>query len=253
MKDAYSFDLNKEGMDKNYQKMLEAYNKIFLECGLDHIMIEADSGAMGGNLSHEFMVPAEIGEDILYYCNQDKAYYKEEGRCPKCNNSLLESRMVEIGHIFQLGTKYSLAQEGLFLDNQGKRQPFIMGCYGIGVSRVLCSIAQKSSDDKGMIWPKRIAPYEISLVVLDDGLIQEALAFADQLEEMGLSVLVDERKEPAGVKFKDAYLIGNPYILIMGKKYIKDKKIELEVRKNQKSESFSKEELINFLKEEYEL
>ncbi len=252
MKDAYSFDRDQKGLDENYQKMLEAYQEIFKECELDFIMTEADSGAMGGSLSHEFMVPSSIGEDILCYCQGCSGYFKETQECPECGEKVKEEKMIEIGHIFQLGTKYSKAQEALFLDGQGKRQPIIMGCYGIGVSRVLSAVAEVNSDDKGLVWPKSIAPFAVSLVVLDDKLKEEALNLERDLEKLGLKVLVDDREDGAGVKFNDAYLIGNPYILIMGKNYSKEGKIDLEIRKTKEKKSFTKSEAINFLRTEYE-
>ena len=251
MKDAYSFDKDKEGLAANYEKMLAAYKAIFKECSFDFIMVEADSGAMGGSLSHEFMVKGEIGEDMLYFCPEDKNYYKAKEDCKKCPDNLIPEKMIEIGHIFQLGTKYSKIQEGLFLDSQGKRQPFIMGCYGIGVSRILSAIAEVNSDDKGLIWPKGISPFDVTLVVLSDDILHEAIDLSMALESQGLSILIDERDEPAGVKFNDAYLIGNPYIVVMGKKYIKDKRFDLEVRKRKESYNFSQEELINYLSSEY--
>jgi len=228
MKDAYSFDRDIPGLNENYQKMLSAYQDIFKECGLEFIMVEADPGAMGGNLSHEFMVPGEIGEDVV------------EGK-----------KMIEIGHIFQLGTKYSIAQQAFFLDAKGQRQPLIMGCYGIGVSRILAALAEVASDEKGLIWPKGVSPFDISLVVLDEKLLPEVLALEEDLKAEGLSVLIDERNEAAGVKFNDAYLIGNPYILIMGKKYQSEKTIDLEIRRTKKKREFKKEGLVNFLKDEY--
>jgi len=251
MKDAYSFDTDQEGLKANYDKMLAAYQDIFKECGLDFIMLEADPGAMGGSISHEFMVPAPTGEDILFYCSKCNSYSKDEKACPKCKAVVKEERMVEIGHIFQLGTKYSVAQEAMFVDNNGKQSPIIMGCYGIGVSRMLSAIAEVSSDDKGIIWPKGVSPFDISLVVLNDKLLDDAFKLQDELEAQGFSVLVDDRDDAAGVKFKDAYLIGNPYILIMGKKYANESLIDVEVRKTKESMSLSKEEVVNFLKKEY--
>ncbi|MFH1504004.1 MAG: proline--tRNA ligase [Candidatus Omnitrophota bacterium] len=227
MKDAYSFDKDEKGLNENYEKMLACYEDIFKDCGLNCMKFKADPGFMGAGLSHEFMVPADIGEDIVE-----------------------EKRMIEIGHIFKLGTKYSSAQEAFFLDEKGERGPVIMGCYGIGVSRILSAVAEVSSDEKGLVWPKNISPFDLSLVVLDSKLLKEALILGDNLEKQGFSVLIDDRESGAGVKFNDAYLIGNPYILIMGKKYLKDKTIDLEVRKTGEKESFKKEALIKFLKGE---
>jgi len=251
MKDAYSFDKDNQGLDKNYQSMFEAYKDIFTECGLEFIDIEADSGAMGGSLSHEFMVPGDIGEDILFYCSDCEKYFKSKGKCPDCKKNLDEKKMIEIGHVFKLGTKYSQAQEAFFLDENGKRLPFMMGCYGIGVSRILSAIAEVNSDQKGLVWPRGVSPFDLSLVILDSKLLPQALELEKDLGKQGLSVLIDDRQETAGVKFNDAYLLGNPYILIMGKKYLKDKTIDLEVRKTKISKAFKKEGIIKFLKGEY--
>jgi prolyl-tRNA synthetase len=251
MKDAYSFDADEAGLDLNYQKMFTAYQNIFTQCGLDYVSIEADSGAMGGSVSHEFMVNAPIGEDILFYCDNCGKYYKSaDSGCPQCKAIANERKMVEIGHIFKLGTKYSLAQGALFSTNTGQRTPMIMGCYGIGVSRILAAIAEISNDDKGIIWPRSVCPFDLSLLVLDEKLLSQAVALAEILEKAGVSVLVDDRKDGAGVKFNDAYLIGNPYIAIMGKNYDNTKKIDLEVRKTKEKHSFSQEELIKFLTNE---
>ena len=251
MKDAYSFDKDADGLDKNYQSMFAAYKDIFTECGLDFIDIEADSGAMGGSVSHEFMVPGDIGEDVLFKCPECAKYFKKEGKCPDCAKKLDEKKMIEVGHVFKLGTKYSKVQEALFLNENGKRLPFVMGCYGIGVSRILSAIAEVNSDQKGLVWPKAISPFDLSLVVLDSKLLPQALELEKTLESQGFSVLIDDRQEAAGVKFNDAYLLGNPYILIMGKKYLKDETIDLEVRKTMISKAFKKEGLIKFLKDEY--
>ncbi len=251
MKDAYSFDKDNQGLDKNYQSMFSAYRDIFTECGLDFIDIEADSGAMGGSISHEFMVPGDIGEDILFYCPSCSKYFKKKGKCPDCGKKLGGKKMTEIGHVFKLGTKCSQASVRNFLDQNGKRLPFIMGCYGIGVSRIFSAIAEVNSDQKGLVWPRGLSPFDLSLVVLDSKLLPQALELEKALESQGFSVLIDDRQEAAGVKFNDAYLLGNPYILIIGKKYLKDETIDLEVRKTKESKAFKKEGLIKFLKDEY--
>jgi prolyl-tRNA synthetase len=252
MKDAYSFDIDEAGLDINYQKMFEAYQKIFTECGLNFIAVEADSGAMGGKFSHEFMVPAPIGEDILYLCSKCSKYHREAGQCPDCGQALEEKRMIEAGHVFKLGTKYSQSQEALFVDRDGKRKPMIMGCYGIGVSRLLAAIAEQCFDDKGIIWPKAVAPFDVTLTVLDDKLIEPAKQLAQKIEALGLEVLIDDRNEGAGVKFNDAYLIGNPYMIIMGKTYIASGKFDIEIRKTRQKQSFDEVGLFEFLKTEYE-
>jgi prolyl-tRNA synthetase len=251
MKDAYSFDFDQKGLDESYDKMLAAYKAIFTECGLDFVMSEADSGFMGGSVSHEFMVPAEIGEDILTFCPTCDDYIKQDGFCPDCKTTLENKKMIEVGHIFKLGTKYSVAQEALFLDKDGKRKPVIMGCYGIGVSRLIPAIVEQSHDEKGIIWPKTVAPFDATIVVLDEALINDALKLEEELAKQGRSVLIDDRNDAAGVKFNDAALLGNPYIVVMGKNYAKTKKFDLEIRETKEKKNFSQKELLKFFKDEY--
>lgn len=251
MKDAYSFDRDTAGLAENYQKMLTAYDNIFRGCELDFVKLEADPGAMGGSVSHEFMVPSEIGEDSAFYCPGCQTNFSRKGLCPGCGNKLEEKKMIEVGHIFQLGTKYSRAQEAFFLDPKGERKPLIMGCYGIGVSRVLAAIAEVNSDAKGLVWPKEVSPYDVSLVVLDKQLFDAAAALGQALEKRGITALIDDRDEAAGVKFNDAYLIGNPYILILGKNYLKSRTVDLEIRRTQEKKSFSQEAVLKFLSSEY--
>jgi len=251
MKDAYSFDCDEEGLNVSYEKMRQAYQDIFNECGLKFAMVEADSGVMGGSQSHEFMVEADIGEDVLHYCSECKKYLRNKENCAVCHKPVEEKKMVEIGHVFKLGTKYTTAQEALISDNQGKRRPIIMGCYGIGVSRLLPAIAETNCDEKGIVWPKSVAPFDLSIVVLDDTLLGEAETFAQSLQNLGLEPLVDDRAAGAGVKFNDAALIGNPFMVVMGKNYVATKRIDVEVRRTKEKLNFTFDEAVNFFKKEY--
>jgi len=242
MKDAYSFDRDKKGLEKNYQLMYGAYVKIFKRCGLDVVIMEADSGAMGGDVSHEFMVKANIGEDFVVECplcrfqgalkeNQD------EGKmCPKCKKGKLKKSIaIELGHIFQLGTKYSQAQQALFLDENGKQQPIVMGCYGIGVSRLIAAIIENNSDAAGIIWPPEVAPFDIEVLpvqVTDKAIMEAANKLYDDLGKKGWTVLVDDRDESAGRKFNDADLIGIPWRITLGKRHLTDGKVELKNRRS---------------------
>lgn len=243
MKDAYSFDRDKEGLQKNYDLMYEAYEKIFQRCGLDTVILKADSGAMGGDVSHEFMVPAAIGEDAIVTCaacgfQAGAAEGRTEGAgCPQCYKGTLTAQVaIELGHIFQLGTKYSQAQGAQFLDEDGKKKPIIMGCYGIGVSRVIAAIIEKHHDEKGIIWPPQVAPFDIEILPLPGG-ASEDTAIADltgqyytDLTADGFAILIDDRPESAGRKFNDADLIGIPLRVTIGKRNLAEGKVEIKVR-----------------------
>jgi len=242
MKDAYSFDFDKKGLKANYDLMYDAYTKIFKRCGLDTVILEADSGAMGGDVSHEFMVPAPIGEDQIITCPSCGAQSgvsgdRAEGKtCPKCKKDKLTAEVaIELGHIFQLGTKYSKAQGALYSDENGKQQPIIMGCYGIGVSRVIAAVIERHNDDKGIIWPKEVAPFDIEVLPItgSDGqkeIVRLAEQYEKELSGLGLEVLVDDRDETAGRKFNDADLIGVPLRITIGKKNLADGKVEIKIR-----------------------
>ncbi|MBF0569482.1 MAG: proline--tRNA ligase [Candidatus Omnitrophica bacterium] len=215
MKDAYSFGTSLESLQKSYDAMFNAYNRIFARCGLRPIIAEADSGAMGGKISHEFLVPAAIGED--------KA--KDETGA--------ERQCIEVGHIFQLGTKYSEALGALFLDEKGQQKPIIMGCYGIGVSRLIATIIEVHNDDKGIKWPREVAPFTVELLPLqgtDLAVMGTADAIYDGLTKSGIDVLMDDRDESAGRKFNDADLIGLPYRITIGKRTLQEGNVEIKDR-----------------------
>ena len=253
MKDAYSFDQDQAGLDKNYQLMYEAYKRIFSRCGLTVLITEADSGIMGGKESHEFMVAAAQGEDLVLVCkkcNQAKAFNAENALCSKCNLQMEKVNTIEVGHIFKLGTKYSQAIGANFADPKGELKPIIMGCYGIGVSRLVSAIIEQNNDAEGIIWPKQVAPYQILVLPLDvtnRQIMQEAIALHDQLAGLGFAVLLDDRNERAGVKFKDADLIGITLSIIIGKKNIEEKNIELMIRKDKITQLIAKEVLLEFI------
>lgn len=255
MKDAYSFDRDQEGLEKNYRAMYEAYTRIFQRCGLDCLAIEADSGVMGGKVSHEFMVPCESGEDAAFRCPQcKKAVSFTEGKepmCAVCSVPMNKISVLEVGHIFQLGTKYTVSLGANFVDAAGKQQPIIMGCYGIGVSRLIAAIIEQNNDASGIIWPKEVAPYHIVILPLDVAdpiLMQEAKNLHDGLEAAGVGVLIDDRDERAGVKFNDADLIGVPLIVVLGKKNLEQGKIEVKTRVDKKITLVDKGEILGYLK-----
>ncbi|MFY9402313.1 MAG: proline--tRNA ligase [Candidatus Omnitrophota bacterium] len=256
MKDAYSFDKDEEGLDGNYQKMHQAYLKIFKRCGLKVLSIEADSGVMGGDLSHEFMVLAKDGEDIILVCPECgfAKSFKEgvDNDCDKCKSKLNKFNAIEIGHIFKLGVKYSLALGANFLDAEGKLNPIIMGCYGIGVSRIISALIEQNHDEHGIIWPVEVAPYKAIITPIDvtsEEIMDMALNIYRELNTLGISVLLDDRDERAGVKFKDTDLLGIPYQVIIGKRALKDNALELKFRPTGEKMLKQMKEVARFLKE----
>jgi prolyl-tRNA synthetase len=389
MKDAYSFDSDYEGLNRSYKSMYEAYCRIFDRCGLDYIIVEADSGAMGGDVSHEFMIPSSVGEDALIRClkcgysaNREQAepapippenhttlqpqkeiltphkrtiqevssflnvdptrmvktmlyisngepvavllrgdhevnetklkkvlgqdtvtladqntiehvtgspvgfagpiglgtriiadqavsslhnfvaganksdthllnvnpgrdfkidqvahvrYVVEGDKCPKCNHELTISQGIEVGHVFKLGTKYSDALKAKFLDADGKEKSMIMGCYGIGVNRIIASLIEIAHDENGIIWPLSLAPYHVMIIpvnVNDTVSMQVAdRVYEDLTNNTDMDILLDDRDQRPGVKFKDADLIGIPIKIIIGKKFAESKELEIKLRK----------------------
>lgn len=242
MKDAYSFDTDWEGLDRTYWRMYDAYKRIFDRIGLDYRAVEAEAGAIGGEGStHEFMALADIGEDTVVVCtscdyaaNLEKAekdfalgrageyHHVEEGEaCIRCHEgSLRFFKGIEVGHVFKLGTPYSEKLGAAFLDTSGKEKLMIMGCYGIGISRILSAIVEQNHDALGMKWPAAIAPFHVHLIAIsvkDQRQVQTAEEIYQRLRELGIEVLIDDRDERVGVKFKDADLIGIPIRIVIGK------------------------------------
>lgn len=392
MKDAYSFDYSREGLDESYEKMYEAYCNIFKRCGLAYRAVEADTGTIGGSDSHEFMVMAETGENEIVHCeschyaaNIEKAvcvapqeldttsqellpleevktpdihtieelskflninveqtiktllyqaddeviavlvrgdrevneiklknilgcvelYLAEtetvekitnaavgfagpvhlagvkifadyeiknvingivganktdyhlknvnfkrdfeveafydlrlatiDDVCPHCGSPIAITRGIEVGHIFKLGTKYSEAMNATYLDENGKKQVCIMGCYGIGIGRTAAAAIEQNNDDKGIIWPMPIAPFHVVIVpikVNDRDIMNIADNLYQSFSEKGIEVIIDDRKERPGVKFNDADLIGFPIRIVVGKKSVTENKVEVKLRKN---------------------
>jgi prolyl-tRNA synthetase len=405
MKDAYSFDIDAERMEQSYKKMYDAYCRIFERCGLPYVPVEADPGLMGGAVSHEFMIPSDIGEDRIVRCSScgysasteiaaiNKDNEKEEnsevqvdmketltsgkstalevsdflkvelasilktliymadgkpiavlvrgdhevneakiknnlkvgtltlaseekvievtggamgfsgpvglglpiyadysvgsmvnavagantkdkhfiginhGRdfavdewidarvinsddvCPKCGEGIEIATAIEIGHTFKLGTKYSDPLNVCVLDENGKERQVIMGCYGIGVNRILASLVETSHDENGIIWPTDLAPYEVVIIIVnknDDHVTAEAEKLYAHFKEEGLDVLIDDRTQKSpGVKFKDADLIGFPVQVIVGKKSLDQEKVEVKDRRTGSSTLVGQDEVID--------
>ena len=394
MKDAYSFDIDEAGLDESYKSMYDAYTRIFTRCGLTFRPVEADSGAIGGSGTHEFMAIAEAGEADIVYCtkcdyaanieigkpgiikqdeevlqelsvvdtpnastieavaemlnlplhktikavvfsidgkvvlaivrgdhevnevavqhavlgsvepematseelekvgltagfispvglqqtdefaivvdesvmetynvcggaNKKDAHYvninpkrdfnvediivapirliTKDDVCPKCGGALEHAKGIEVGQVFKLGTKYSEALQATFLDQNGRPNPMIMGCYGIGVSRTLAAAIEQYHDENGIIWPRSIAPFEAVIVPInakDEALMSTSQTIYTALQNAGVDVLLDDRKDRAGVKFKDADLIGYPLRITVSKNTLENNEVEIQIRKS---------------------
>ena len=394
MKDAYSFDVDEAGLDESYKSMYDAYTRIFTRCGLTFRPVEADSGAIGGSGTHEFMAIAEAGEADIAYCtkcdyaanieigkpsimkqdeevlqelsvvdtpnassieavadmlnlplhktikavvfsidgkvvlaivrgdhevnevavqhavlgavepematpeelekvgltagfispiglkqtedfaivvdesvmetynvcggaNKKDAHYvninpkrdfnvediivapirliTKDDVCPKCSGALEHAKGIEVGQVFKLGTKYSEALQATFLDQNGRPNPMIMGCYGIGVSRTLAAAIEQYHDENGIIWPRSIAPFEAVIVPInakDEALMSTSQTIYTALQNAGVDVLLDDRKDRAGVKFKDADLIGYPLRITVSKNTLENNEVEIQIRKS---------------------
>ena len=408
MKDAYSFDKDQAGLDVSYDKMHDAYVKIFNRCGIDAKCVEADSGAIGGANSAEFMVKSEVGEDDVVFCSAcdyaaniekaeatpEKAEVEEllemekvatpdsrgiyevseflkvspkktvkllmfnvdgkivgvvvrgdrevnevkvanaaqasgdiimasneeytkatncepgfggpvgikvdlllvdeevanmynmilganetgyhlknvnygrdfEGvvgdfrkiesgeKCPKCGSEVTIARGTEVGHIFKLGTKYSAAMNATFIDENGKNVPFVMGCYGIGVTRTMASIIEQHHDENGIIWPLSVAPYHVSVIpvnIKDEAQMKIANKLYDELRKIGVDAILDDRNERPGVKFKDSELSGIPMRVTVGKK-ITDGEVEFKLRDGE-MEVIKIEDVLEKVKSQFEI
>lgn len=236
MKDLYSFDRDMEGLQVSYQKMYEAYCRVFSRCGLEYIAVPAESGVIGGDVSHEFLILAESGEERVFVCSQcGNASTAEEVRCSRCGSLLEEKRGIEVGHIFQLGTKYSEPMKAYFVDRDGKEKPLVMGCYGIGIGRTMAAAIEANHDAKGICWPLSLAPYEIVVIpvnVKKERHREEAERIYAELSQAGFEVVIDDREESAGYKFNEADLIGFPIHVIVGEKIERSGTVEVKLRRS---------------------
>jgi len=231
MKDLYSFHENENDLDDYYQKVYQAYLKIFKRCGFEALAVEAESGSIGGEFCHEFMMACSTGEDKVVVCQKchwasNLTAVGEKKECPACGGKTEMVRGIENGHIFKLGTVYSEKMGAYFTDRKGEKKPIVMGCYGIGLGRLMATIVEASHDERGIIWPKSVAPFDAHLLAISNQ--QSAISkFADkvynELLNSKVDVLYDDREEiSAGEKFADADLIGIPVRLIISEK-TKDK------------------------------
>lgn len=268
MKDAYSFDLDRAGAQSTYKKMFEIYLKTFKALGLKAIPVRADSGAIGGDMSHEFQIIAPTGESQIYY---DKAFdnLKDDeltfehlnplyaasdekhnpDDCPVEAQNLGTARGIEVGHIFYFGTKYTQSMNTKIMNQDGKPTTPEMGSYGIGVSRLVGAIIEANHDENGIMWPQSVAPFHVGLINVkskDEALTKIADTIYQDLLAKNVEVLYDDTDERAGAKFANMDLIGLPWQIIVGSKAV-DGIVEIKNRRT--NERFEKpiSQIIEFL------
>ena len=227
MKDSYSFHSSLDSLKETYQVMYETYKKIFDRIGLNYRAVQADNGAIGGDGSHEFHVLADSGEDeIVYDESSDFAANIEVAKNHPDKDKFKTCRGIEVGHIFQLGTKYSEAMQAEFIDQDGESKPMIMGCYGIGVSRIIAAAIEQNYDADGMILPKSIAPFEVIITPIglekNDEVLKVSLDLYEDLIDKGVDVILDDRGLRPGVMFSEAELLGIPFRITISEKLLKD-------------------------------
>lgn len=268
MMDAYSFDEDEESLVKSYDNIRKAYMEIFEKLDLKVIPVVADNGAMGGKKSEEFMMLSSIGEDTILYDEETgiglnteileredyKEYLKDEYGITDISK-LQERRTIELGHIFQLGTRYSEMMNGSYINKDGESMPYYMGCYGIGVSRTVAAIYEASvikyeNEVKGIAIPKEIAPYKLQIIpkVENEEKLKEAEELYSKLMEQGINVIIDDRQNVTmGAKMKDCKVLGTPIMVVLGDK-VETGYVEFEDIKTGEKEVIKIEELIDRLK-----
>ena len=266
MKDAYSFDIDEKGMEKSYENMKGAYVSIFNDIGLDYRIVKADAGNIGGDVSEEFHIIADSGEDLLaisdssdFAANVEVLEYEKDPSeldgepSPDGKGKLIIKRGVEVGHIFQLGQKYSEKMSVSIKDSSGKAIDVFMGCYGVGVSRIVAAAIEQNHDDRGIIWPYAIAPFHVNVICLDpkkEEVLKECESVYQIIKDAGHDVLLDDRDIRAGQKFTDNEILGIPYSIVIGPKNFSNNSFEFVPRKSNEKLDLNIDEIKQRLEEE---
>lgn len=268
MKDMYSFHTDEENRKKYYETVKKAYLKIYRRCGLDAIVAEASGGSFSKEVSHEFQVATEAGEDIIVAClscgfaqNREVTDKKTGDPCLVCLKPVTEKKAIEVGNIFTLGTRFSQAMKAYFTDKNGEEKPIVMGCYGIGLGRVMGTAVEASNDTRGIIWPREIAPFDVHLIVLESKDAKETKKVLTEAkkaytaltkvtigkEKRLLEILYDDRQGVSpGQKFADADLIGCPWRIVISAKTIAAKSAEVKKRTSDKVQMIKLLQLTKF-------
>ena len=266
MKDAYSFDIDEKGMEMSYKNMKEAYVSTFDDIGLDYRIVKADAGNIGGDVSEEFHIIADSGEDLLaisdssdFAANVEVLEYEKDPSeldgepSPDGKGKLIIKRGIEVGHIFQLGQKYSEKMSVSIKDSSGQSIDVFMGCYGIGVSRIVAAAIEQNHDDKGIIWPYAIAPFHVNIICLDpkkDEVLKECESVYQILKDAGHDVILDDRDMRAGQKFTDNEILGIPYSIVIGPKNFSNNNFEFVIRNTNEKLDLSIDEIKQKMEEE---
>ncbi|MDO8470792.1 MAG: aminoacyl--tRNA ligase-related protein [bacterium] len=237
MKDLYSFHKDEQDLDAYYEKAKDSYKKIFEKAGIGgSTYLTFASGGTFAKYSHEFQTLCEAGEDIIYLCEKcrvavNEEIIKDQSSCPECGSKDLEKKKaVEVGNIFKLKTKYSEPFNLTYKDEAGENHLVQMGCYGIGLNRLMGTIVEVFHDDKGMIWPESVAPFKLHLLSLE-GTSEEADKLYEELSQKGIEALYDDREnQSAGEKLADADLIGIPWRVVVSKKTLEQQSAEIKRR-----------------------
>lgn len=244
MKDMYSFHADRESFAEFYEKAKQAYLRVYERCGVSAKVTESSGGSFTKNPSHEFQIETAAGEDSLILCractfaqNTEIATKQAGEACPCCGAILVSSKGIEVGNIFDLSSRFTDAFGFTVTGEDGEKKTVHMGCYGIGVSRLVGAIVEACHDERGMIWPKSVAPAQVQLVMLNakdaeaqDRVLEAAEELQEKLQKAGIEVLWDERSASVGEKLADADLIGLPLRILISEKSLKEGSIEWKAR-----------------------
>ncbi|KAK2588290.1 hypothetical protein KPH14_004310 [Odynerus spinipes] len=236
MKDLYTFDANLDDATNTYNLVCEAYTKIFKQLGIEYIKAEGDAGSIGGSLSHEYHYLSKVGEDIVLACKSCNYYVNKnvhtQSECPHCNKSLLKHNAIEVGHTFLLDTKYSQPLKVLYKE-QNVEKPLVMGCFGIGLSRIMAAAVEILSTNEELRWPSGLAPYTVTIIPPKSGSKEEAaVSYVETINEilcrLGIDAVVDDRTGlTIGKRVLYTRTVGCPYAIILGKSVISKSMFEL--------------------------
>jgi len=260
MKDLYSFHTTQEDLKQYYEEVKKAYLRVFERLGVleDTYVTLASGGDFTDEYSHEFQTLCQAGEDEIYLCSNcsiaiNKEIIDETPECPECGKKKGElevKKSIEVGNIFPLSTKFSEPFNLNFADSDGSEKQVIMGCYGIGISRVMGAVVEMMSDEKGIVWPEKIAPFKVHLISINQE--EEAEKIYKNLSDSGIEVLYDDREKSPGEKFADSDLLGIPYRIVVSKKTLQNSEVEIKRREKEEVEFVKISEVIKYVEKNTE-